>query len=158
MSKRPFISLLMRLAYVAERLRKALPFHVTMGVHVLLVQAEEVVLVRNTYRTGLRLPGGGVKRGETLEEAARREAREEIGAEIGEMRLLGLYSRLSFCTSDHIAVFVATDFSMEALQSLEIESAALYPIDDLPADVVGSALRRIAEFKAGADSAVLAAW
>ena len=38
-------------------------------------------------------PGGFLEMGETAEEGACREAREELGVEIGGLRLLGLYSR-----------------------------------------------------------------
>jgi ADP-ribose pyrophosphatase YjhB (NUDIX family) len=38
-------------------------------------------------------PGGFLELGETAEDGARREAREELGIEVGDLKLLGVYSR-----------------------------------------------------------------
>jgi len=38
------------------------------------------------------LPGGFVEVGETVEDACRREVLEEVGIEVGELRLIGVYS------------------------------------------------------------------
>jgi ADP-ribose pyrophosphatase YjhB (NUDIX family) len=61
------------------------------GVKCVVLQGGSVALVRHTYGSRGRwdLPGGGVKRREQPEEAARREAREEIGVELGPLRHLG---------------------------------------------------------------------
>jgi ADP-ribose pyrophosphatase YjhB (NUDIX family) len=58
----------------------------TVGVVVLVRYQGQVLLVKHSY--GPRrwtLPGGGVKRGESLEHAARREVREEVGISLGEL-------------------------------------------------------------------------
>ena len=38
------------------------------------------------------IPGGGMEPGESLEDTARRETREEIGLEVGKLGLMGVYS------------------------------------------------------------------
>ncbi|MBV8090464.1 MAG: NUDIX domain-containing protein [Alphaproteobacteria bacterium] len=49
------------------------------GVVVAVYVGSELLLVRSSYRRGWHLPGGGVRRSETPEAAARRELAEEIG-------------------------------------------------------------------------------
>lgn len=44
------------------------------------------------FKGKLALPGGFVDVGETVEDACRREVREETGVEVGPLRLLGVYS------------------------------------------------------------------
>lgn len=51
----------------------------TEGACVLLWYQEKLLVVRLSYRRGLSLPGGGLKRGESPKLAAARELEEEIG-------------------------------------------------------------------------------
>lgn len=41
-----------------------------------------MLLIRNSYRRGWGFPGGFLKRGETPDDAARRETREEVGVDV----------------------------------------------------------------------------
>jgi 8-oxo-dGTP pyrophosphatase MutT (NUDIX family) len=55
----------------------------TIGVKVLARDGDRVLFVRHTYgdRRGWDLPGGGARRRESPADAARREAREELGVD-----------------------------------------------------------------------------
>jgi len=43
---------------------------------------KRLLLIRNSYKSGETLPGGGIHRGESPREAARRELAEEVGLEV----------------------------------------------------------------------------
>src|SRR5688572_32663625 len=51
-----------------------------------------VLIERRNVPHGWALPGGFVDVGETVEHAAKREAREETGLRVRNLRLLGVYS------------------------------------------------------------------
>jgi 8-oxo-dGTP pyrophosphatase MutT (NUDIX family) len=147
-----------RLLYLLYRIYTFFVRPVVNGVRVLLVQEGQVLLVRHTYLKGWYMPGGGVKRGETMDEAARREAREEVGAELGELRLMGVYSNFEMNRSDHNVVFICTDFKWNHTHDQEIAEARFFPISALPADVQPGHRRRIEEYAAGADSPAFGRW
>ena len=140
---------LSRFLYRLQLLRHRVTRPTTAGARVMLIRDGKVMLVHHTYMSQWYLPGGGVKRGETLEEAARREAREEVGAEMHKLELLGVYSNFSQHKSDHAAVFICDDFRMKDSPSAEIDSAAFYATNDLPGDTSAGTRRRIEEWLAG---------
>ena len=84
---------------------------IRMGVRVMMIQDGKVWLVRQTYMPGWFMPGGGLKRGETLEQAARRETYEETGAQLKKVTLLGAYTSFVDWKTDHGIVFLCKDFT-----------------------------------------------
>jgi len=131
----------------------------SLGALALVVDGEGcVLLVELTYRSGWYLPGGGVRKKEGMDEAARRELREEVGiVPTGPLRLQGVYWNFKDARSDYVAVFVVEQWTREPARSLEIAADRFFPPDGLPDDVSPPARRRIEEYAAGA-SGVFDAW
>jgi 8-oxo-dGTP pyrophosphatase MutT (NUDIX family) len=132
--------------YQANQLRWRIASPLTVGVRALLITDNQVVLVKHTYLEHWYLPGGGVKKKETLEAAVRREALEEVGAELGELCLLGVYTNFSEYKSDHVVVFTCHDFTLTSKTGYEIEYVKLFPLHDLPADTSPATRRRLHEY------------
>lgn len=144
------VRLAARLAYQLLRLSWRIRRPVTLGVKALLVADDDVVLVRHTYQPGWLLPGGGIRRGETPEEAVRRECAEELGATMGPVELLCVCSRFLEGKSDHITVFLCRSFTLGKKSDFEIDEYRLFPLAALPADASRGTRRRVRELLDGA--------
>jgi len=143
--------LLLRLAYRLYRWQAWLTRPIMLGVRIILVQNEGVLLVRHSYQDQWYFPGGAVKRGETLVQAAMREALEEVGATFAvEPTLLGVYTSFYEGKSDHIAVFYSDTFVMTTpTDRWEIAQRATFALDSLPADLSPGTSRRLRDYLAG---------
>ncbi len=126
-------------------LRVLRPFR--LGVRTLVLDGDgRVLLVRHSYRPGWHLPGGGVKKWETMEQAAIRETAEEAGVAIEAMdRLVGVYANFGIGYCDHVALFVAGPWRPAPLESFEIVETRFFPLEALPADASLPTHRRVAE-------------
>ncbi|GAB4497840.1 MAG: NUDIX domain-containing protein [Anaerolineales bacterium] len=122
---------------------------IRMGVRVLMLQDNRVWLIRHTYLPGWFMPGGGLKKWETLEEAVRREAREETGAELGEISLLGIFSSFIQWKTDHAVVFLCRDFNFTGKSDGEIAEMRQFTLDALPEDTFPSHRRLLESFRKG---------
>ena len=131
---------------------------VTVGVRLIPVRDGRVLLVKHTYQDSWYLPGGMVERGETLEEAIRREAAEELGATLGTLRLFGVYTNFFQYKSDHVAVFVCEDFTLTGDTDREIERFDFFALDALPPDTSPGSRRRISEYLEGTRDARFCRW
>ena len=105
---------------------------IRMGVRVVMIEDGKAWLVRHTYLPGWYLPGGGLKKWESLDQAARREAREETGAELGEITLLGIFTSYAQWKTDHTSVFLCKDFKFIGGSDAEIAEIRSFPINELP--------------------------
>jgi len=77
------------------------------------------------------LPGGYVELGESAEEAAVREAKEEVGLDVRVERLLGLHSGAPSAVA--VALFVGTIERGEPEPLDEVDRVGFFSVDDLPA-------------------------
>lgn len=138
-----------RLLYLGFKIYCFIFRPVRMGVRVLMTQDNRVWLVRHTYVPGWHMPGGGVKRGETLVDAARREAMEETGAQLGEISLMGAYTSFIQWKTDHTIVFICSDFTQTGKSDGEIAEVKDFPLNELPANVFPSHRKRLEEYRDG---------
>ncbi len=152
--KHGFLTLLYRVYSLQWILKRP----VTLGVRALLVREGRVLLVRHWYQNDWFLPGGGVKRKETPEQAARRECREETGAEVGDLALFGIYTQYVEHKNDHIVVFIGEDFRIVGEKDFEIEAVDFFKLDALPPDMNPGSRRRIEEYLRGEHRPVATYW
>jgi ADP-ribose pyrophosphatase YjhB (NUDIX family) len=122
----------------------------TLGVKCLVLRDGRVLLVRTTYDRYWSLPGGGVERGESFADAARREVREETGLVLTSPRLLHVYLSHREGKEDHVALFVAECPTREPRpDGREVAEAAFFDPAALPEETSPATRRRIADYQAG---------
>jgi ADP-ribose pyrophosphatase YjhB (NUDIX family) len=117
----------------------------TNGIHAVPVTPDgKIVLVRLTYRSGWHLPGGGLKKGESEQEAVLRELREEIGlASWSSCDLVERFQQQTDWKHDSVAVFTLTDVGYRPRKSLEIAEVRAFVLSELPGSLSQAQGRRI---------------
>ncbi|WP_062514968.1 NUDIX hydrolase [Halobacillus sp. KGW1] len=110
------------------------------GVFVLDEQ-DRILLQLRSDTNSWGIPGGFMEMDETVEDAARRETREETGLDLGKMELFGVYSGTSlhktFPNGDKAALvqilFTCRDFEGELNEGdSETVDVGFFPLHDLP--------------------------
>ena len=131
----------------------------TLGVRGVAVDAGgRVLLVKHTYLHGWWLPGGGVERGQTAEDALIREMREEAGLIVeGRPALVSVHANERHFRGDHVLVYRIDRFALTDRTSYgEIADIGWFDPHDLPDDAHRATRDRLAEIFGGADCA--ASW
>lgn len=109
----------------------------TEGVRCLIINGNKILLIKHTYGSTLRTTvGGGIKRGETYEQAVLREVWEETGIELTKVRNVGKIEHNKEFKLDTIHVFVSeTDKTTIDMSDAEIKEAGWFSLDNLPDDI-----------------------
>jgi len=120
----------------------------TLGTRTAVFDVENrVLLVQHSYGPGWLLPGGGVERGETIFDSAKRETREEAGIIAEEEPVLkGICLNEEQFPGDHVAVLTLRKFMQVPWKpTLEIAHVQFFAIDKLPEGTTGGTRRRLDE-------------
>lgn len=128
----------------------------------MIIHQGSLVLVRHWYNNLWVMPGGGIKKHETPEQAAVREVREELGWDIGQLDYrLGVYSNTKEGKNDTVHCFVVGLTERPAFKkrfNIEVSDVAWYPLDSLPEGVSSATARRIAEHVTADRSGLIRPW
>lgn len=118
----------------------------TIGVRAILHKNNKILLVKHTYSEQWFLPGGGLKKGETLERAINRELLEELGVTVEHYLLHGVFNNFFEGKRDYIIVFSSDNFKISPKKDSEIEEYNFFNPHQLPEKTSLGTKKRITEF------------
>jgi ADP-ribose pyrophosphatase YjhB (NUDIX family) len=138
---------------------EARPATVGMGACCAIFDADgHVLLVRHDYgRRNWELPGGGAEPGESPDETALRELREETGLEVTIERLTGVYSEPDHERGAFLHVVFRCRPPVGAVPKPsppEIAEVGFWPVESLPRPISDFTERRIADARSTGPPAV----
>ncbi len=121
---------------------------VTIGPRAIILNADnQVLLVKHTYQPHWYLPGGGLKKGESVKVALLRELKEEVGlVTTVEPELFAIYHHTYLGVNDYPIIFIIKRYSISPIRSPEIEQVEWFSYDKLPAMISPGTKRRLDEY------------
>lgn len=141
--------MLLRIANTSRKLIWSVFRIVTVGVRVMVINGHSIILIKHSYKKGWFFPGGGIKQGESLETAARREVFEELGIVLGDLKLFGAYTDFEDGRNDQVVVFLSNIISKEDHFCHEVLEGKIFPLEALPCDISPWTKKRIQEYLVG---------
>jgi len=102
-----------------------IPKHIVSAATIVLNEKNEILLIKGPRR-GWEMPGGQVEEGESLQDAAIRETKEESGIDIEVTKFCGVFQNVSgsICNT----LFLATPVGGELTTSPESLEVGFFPI------------------------------
>lgn len=115
------------------------PFRVS--VNALIFNHGRILLAHRRDIDWWNLPGGGMEAGETVEDAVRREVREETGLEVETEYLVGVYSKPQ---KQEVVLTLRCRITGGSLVSTEeSRTSCFFLLDDLPANTLPKHRQRV---------------
>lgn len=127
-----------------------------LGVNIAILQEEKILLTKRQDFEVWCLPGGEVNDGETLAQAAMREAYEEVGLIVKLERLVGIHSRPQFLSrGSHVVVFAARAIGgVLTIQPEEVLEARFFTQQELPDQMLLGHNQQVLDALRGVNGAV----
>ena len=128
------------------------------GVGAIILDSEKRILFEKRRDNGMwGLIGGGIKSGETVRQALKREAKEESGFDIEISELIGVYSKpsdgriVTYPDNGDVVqlvdiIFVANIVSGKMRLSNESLKLEFFGYDNLPKDIVPPAVKPLQDY------------
>ena len=126
------------------------------GAAILVLDDQNRLLMLKRSESGCwGLPGGATEPGEVVEFAVKRETREEVGLEVGEMSLFGVFSGpelyYKYPNGDEVynvtIVYLSRDWNGDVTLNEEHTKWNWFAVDDIPEDVSPPIRPVIEQFK-----------
>lgn len=120
------------------RIRTGAALNPSLAVNAIVAKGEKILLVKSKnepFKGFWGLPGGFVEYGETVEEAVKREVKEEIGLTVEPEKLIGVYSEKNRHPGRHVVAICYLTKIKEGNISLdyeENEEARFFSCNELP--------------------------
>ena len=111
------------------------------AVSALIFDGERVLLAHRRDSDWWNLPGGGMEIGETVDEAIRREVREETGLEVEVGQLVGVYSKPQ--KQEVVLTFRCHVLSGVPVATEEMSECRYFAPHDLPANTLPKHRQRV---------------
>ncbi len=146
--------------YISEMRKKVgKELVMTVGCGVLIESRDGKLLLQKRSDTGeWCVPGGALEPGETYVEAAAREIREEVGIEVSELELFGLYSgddrMILYPNGDKVyslsVIFITKSYSGEISDTdSEVLEHRFFTRQEIPDELFAPDARPIIDWKNG---------
>jgi 8-oxo-dGTP diphosphatase len=124
-----------------------------LGVFAIIEEKGKILLARRSDIGWWNLPGGGMEAGEAVDEALRREIREEVGLEIAIDYLVGVYSKPQ--KNEVVLTFHCHPTGGTATTSDEVSEIGWFVATDLPDQLLPKHRQRLIDALQPADHAVI---